>query len=364
LADRDWLWLLVPLLALWAATRWLLLPWWRRQLRQRRHRRHGDEARPRGGSVGGGEDGTAAAVRFSTFRQLGRVRSPWTLRARRWVPLLRLLTLALLVLALARPQTGSKLTETSTEGVDIMLVIDTSGSMQALDLDPDPPLAKRRNRLQVVRQVVEDFIDQRDNDQIGLVVFGAEAFTQCPLTLDHSVVASFLDRLEIGMAGDATAIGSALGTAVKRLRDSPAKSKVVVLLTDGRSNAGSLPPLKAAEVAATFGVKVYTVGAGTRGQAPFLVDTLLGKQVVYENVEIDEETLQQIAATTGGSYFRAEDREALRKVYERIDRLERTEITQQSYMEYEERFGMLVLPAVALLLLEVLLLGTRFRKVP
>ncbi len=338
-ADRWILSWLVPLLLLWAACWLWLLP--------RLRRGHG-----------------AAAVRFSTLKQLAKLKPSWTVRLRRLVLGLRLLTLALLILAMARPQTGLKLTKTSTEGVDIILAIDTSGSMQALDLDAERAIAKRRDRLQVVRGVVDDFVQQRENDQIGLVVFGAEAFTQCPLTLDHGIVATFLDRLEIGMAGDATAIGSALGTAVKRLKDSVAKSKVVILLTDGRSNAGALSPLKAAEIAKTFDVKVYTVGAGTRGKAPFIVETLLGKQVIYENVEIDEATLTKIATTTGGAYFRAEDREALAEVYSTIDELEKTEITMESYMEYNERFSALVIPAIALLLLEVVLLGTRLRKLP
>jgi Ca-activated chloride channel family protein len=196
------------------------------------------------------------------------------------------------------------------------------------------------------------------------VVFGTEAFTQCPLTLDHGIVATFLERIDIGMAGEATAIGSALGTAVKRLKDSEARSKVVVLLTDGRSNAGSLSPRKAAEIARTLGVKVYTIGAGTRGKAPFLVDSFFGKQVVYESVEIDETTLREIAESTGGRYFRAEDGSALEAIYDEIDEMETTEITMSSYMEYNERFHWFVLPALGLLLAEVVLLGTRFRKLP
>jgi Ca-activated chloride channel family protein len=166
------------------------------------------------------------------------------------------------------------------------------------------------------------------------------------------------------MAGDATAIGSALGTAVKRLRDSKAESKVVILLTDGRSNAGALSPLKAAEIAETFGIKVYTIGAGTRGKAPFVVDSFFGKQIVYESVEIDEDTLRQIADQTGGAYYRAEDKEALESIYKEIDQLEKTEVTTSTYMEYNERFRMFVFPAMALLLLEIVLLGTRFRKLP
>lgn len=334
------LWVLVPLYLLWLAAR-TLLP----RLRRRRGR---------------GE----AALRFSSLHPLRRRPPSWRLRWRRLVEASRLVTLALLVLAMARPQTGRSLTTVTTEGVDIVLVLDTSGSMQALDLDADRPIPQRRNRLAVARSVVEEFVSRRGNDQIGLVVFGAEAFTQCPLTLDHGVLATFLERVEIGVAGDATAIGSALGTAVKRLRDSEAESRVIILLTDGRNNAGAIPPVKAAEIARTFGIKVYTIGVGTRGQAPFLVDTIFGRRVIHQNVEIDEKSLEQIAALTGGAYFRAEDTESLARIYDRIDELEKSEITMESYMEYDERFRWFVLPAVGLLLLETVLLGTGLRKLP
>ena len=338
-ADLRLLWILVPLYLLWAAA-WALQPW----LARRRHR--------------------AAAVRFSSIQTLQRLRPSKSLLLRRGVLGLRLLTVALLVLAMARPQTGRKQSQVRTEGIDIVLVLDTSGSMQALDLDPDRAIARRRNRLEVAKSVVEEFVRKRENDQVGLVVFGDEAFTQCPLTLDHGIVATFLEQVDIGIAGDGTAIGSAIGTAVKRLKDSEAKSKVIILLTDGRSNAGSLSPLKAAEIAQTFGIKVYTIGAGTLGKAPFLVDSFFGKQVVYEPVEIDEETLRRIAEMTGAVYNRAQDRDTLAGIYDRIDKLEKTEITMHTYMEYNERFRWLIFPAVFLLLLEVLLLGTRFRKLP
>ncbi len=339
LAHRGMLAVLLPVFVLWVLA-FLLLPW----LAHRRRK--------------------AAAVRFSNIRTLLRLRPSKTLFLRRLFQGLRLVTVALLMIAMARPQTGRTQTQVRTEGIDIVLAIDTSDSMQALDLDANRRIADRRNRLEVVKSVVEEFVQKRDNDQIGLVVFGAEAFTQCPLTLDHGIVATFMERLEIGMAGSATAVGSALGTAVKRLRDSEAKSKVVILLTDGRSNAGSLSPAKAAEVAATFGIKIYTIGAGSREKAPFIVDSLFGKQVVYQDVEIDEKTLRRIASLTGGEYFRAEDERALQQIYEQIDRLEKTEITMSSYMEYNEQFRWFVIPALALLLLEVVLLGTRFRKLP
>ncbi len=339
-ADPSLFWILSAIFALWFLA-WWLLPGWRR--------RRGRES---------------SALRFSSIRSLQQLRISPAVRLRRVVQAFRLITVALLMLAMARPQTGRKLTTIQTKGVDIVLAIDTSGSMQALDLDADREIAKRRNRLEVASDVVEDFVVERENDQIGLVVFGAQAFTQCPLTLDHGIVATFLERLEIGMAGDATAIGSALGTAVKRLRDSAAESKVVILLTDGRSNAGSISPTKAAEIAKTFDIKVYTVGVGTRGQAPFVMDTVFGQRVVMQDVEIDEDTLQEIAEMTGGEYFRAVDTESLAKIYERIDELEKTEIETQAYMEYDEQFQWFVFPAIGLLLFEVLLLGTRLRKIP
>ena len=338
-ADRWLLWILIPLFVAWAVG-WWLAPWVARRRRQ------------------------VPAVRYSSIETLQRLRPSRVVLLRRVVEGLRLLTVMLLIMAMARPQTGRKHTEVRTEGIDIVLVMDTSGSMQALDLDADRPIKSRRNRLEIAKSVVEEFVQGRKNDQIGLVVFGSEAFTQCPLTLDHGILATFLERVEIGIAGDATAIGSAIGTAVKRLRDSQAESKVIILLTDGRSNAGSLDPGKAAEIAKTFDIKIYTIGAGTRGKAPFVVDSFFGQQVVYESVEIDDEMLERIAAETGGAYFRAEDKEALESIYDEIDALETTEITTDTYMEYNERFRWFLLPAVCLLMLEVVLLGTRFRKLP
>ena len=338
--DDPWmLWGLVPLYLLWAVA-WAVVP----EFRRRR--------------------GREAAVRYSSVRQVKRVGPSWALIGRRAAQSLRLLVLALLIMAMARPQTGRKLTQVSSEGIDIVLVLDTSGSMQALDLDKDRPIQRRRNRLEIAKSVVQEFVQRRENDQVGLVVFGEEAFTQCPLTLDHDILVNFLDDIEIGIAGDRTAIGSAVGTAVKRLRNSAAKSKVIILLTDGRNNAGTLAPLTAAEVAETYDVKIYAIGAGTRGKAPFLVDSLFGQRVVHQDVEIDEEQLEEMAHKTGGAYFRAEDSSALAGIYAEIDQLERTEITTDSYMEYDERFAWFVLPAVGLLLMEVALLGTRFRKLP
>jgi len=340
-ADRWLFWFLIPIFGAWTlAMAWLAISTAQRRLRP------------------------TAAVRFPTLVALKRLAPSRTLLLRRLVQATRLVTVALLLVALARPQTGRSQSRVLTEGIDIMLVVDTSDTMRALDLDAHKPLQLRRNRLQVVGDVVEEFVKKRENDQIGLVVFGEEAFTQCPLTLDHGVLATFLDRLEIGVAGTATAIGSGLGRALQRLEKSKAKSKVVVLLTDGRNNAGSVTPQKAAEIAKSLGVKVYTIGAGTRGQAPFIRETPFGNQVVYDDVAIDEVTLKQIATTTGGAYYRAEDADALAAIYDQIDKLERTQIEMKQYMEYHERFAWWVTPALVLLLLELLLLGTRLRKLP
>ena len=205
-------------------------------------------------------------IRFSSLAALKEVKQSKTLAWRKGLLFMRCLAMSLFILALARPQAGNRSTEIITEGVDIMLCLDTSGSMNALDFTLDN---KRVNRLQVVKKVVEEFVRGRQNDRIGMVVFAEEAFTQCPLTLDYGVLLSFLEKLEIGMAGDRTAIGSALATCVKRLKDLPSKSKIIILLTDGRNNTGSIAPATAADIAKTCGIKVYTIGVGTEGEAPF-----------------------------------------------------------------------------------------------
>ena len=178
----------------------------------------------------------------------------------------------------------------------------------------------------MVKDVVTEFVENRESDRLGLVVFGEEAFTQCPLTLDHNILLSLLDKLAIGIAGDSTAIGSAIGIAVKRLKDLESESKVIILLTDGRNNAGDLLPLQAAEIAKSYGIKIYTIGVGTRGKAPFLVDTVFGKRYMYQEVDIDEDTLKKISTLTGAKYFRATDLESLKDIYQQIDRLEKTEV--------------------------------------
>ncbi len=275
--------------------------------------------------------------------------------------ILRCLAVALLVFSLARPQEGRKSTEILAAGVDIILAIDTSGSMRALDLKKD---GKQVDRLTVVKDVVSEFIDTREFDRMGMVVFGQEAFTQCPLTLDHDVLDTFLERLKIGVAGDSTAIGSAIGIAVKRLKDLKSKSKVIILLTDGRNNTGSLTPFQAAEIAQTFGIKIYTVGVGTRGQAPFMVDSLFGQKIIYQDVELDEATLIKIADMTDGIYFRATDTDSLKKIYREINQLEKSEVKWIDHSEHKELFMFFLIPAMVLVFLELILAETRLRRVP
>ncbi len=300
-------------------------------------------------------------VRFSSLSILKQLRPSTSLLMHYVLFLLRCLSLTMLIIALARPQSGTKASEVLTEGIDIMLCLDTSGSMQALDFKWKN---ERHNRLEVVKKVVSDFIKGRTNDRIGMVVFGEEAFTQCPLTLDYGVLLNFLEQVEIGMAGDSTAVGSALATCVNRLKERKSKSKVIILLTDGRNNAGSINPQTAAEIAKTFDIKVYTVGVGTEGEVPFLVDTIFGKKYMYQRVDLDEETLKEIAAITGGSYFKATNTETLEEIYKKIDQLEKTKVEVKEYMEYEELFGWFLLAGLLCILLEVILRNTRFRKIP
>ncbi len=304
-----------------------------------------------------------ARVRFphlGTVRAAGRRPGFW----RRWTPLiLRASALALMVFTLARPQGGNKMIEVTTEGIDIVLAIDTSGSMEALDFDP---VELEQTRLDVAKQVVVDFIEGRGNDRIGAVVFGAEAYTQCPMTTDYPILELLMEDLSIGMAGDGTAIGDALGVSINRLKDLDSKSRIVILLTDGRSNVGQLEPAQAAAIARAEGVKVYTIGVGTAGKpAPFKVKGLFGMtQTVKKRVDLDEATLRMIAEATGGAYFNAGDVDTLQKVYDTINELEKTRIETVEHVDYRESWGAYLVAALLLLLAEVVLVNTRLRKVP
>lgn len=270
---------------------------------------------------------------------------------------LRALAVTLIVVALARPEKGNSRTERQTEGLDIVLVVDTSRSMEAQDFEWK---GERPTRLEVVKSVIADFVRERPSDRIGMVVFGSEAFTQAPLTLDHDVLLRFLSAVQIGMAGDATAIGDGIGTAVHRLKDVEAKSKVAILLTDGSNTAGRLDPEAAAQAAKAMNVKVYTIGVGSEGEVPMMVR---GRMTV-QRADIDEALLKKVADTTGGQYFRAQDTETLVQVYETIDKLEKTKINVQTFASYEDRYMPFVLAAILALLAETAVGMTRFRRVP
>lgn len=280
----------------------------------------------------------------------------------RLLPVARLLALAGVIVALARPEIVRARTEAEASGVDIVLAVDVSSSMNALDLEEG---GEPRSRLDVVKPVVRDFIEKRPNDRIGLVAFSGGPYLVSPPTLDHDWLLQNLSRLRTGMVEDGTAIGSALASSVDRLRDEPGKSKIVVLLTDGVNNAGRVPPELAAEAARTFGTKVYTVGVGTRGEAPMPVEGPDGRtRLVMTEVDVDEETLTKIADATGGAYFRATDEDSLREVYAAIDAMEKTTRKMARFETREPRFQLAAWPAAAVLLLELALRLTRLRRVP
>ena len=302
-----------------------------------------------------------ATISYSSIDTLQAIRSARVEMLSILPLVLRMIGISLLVLALARPQEGHKSTEILSVGVDIVLALDTSGSMQALDFIKDE---KRDTRLAMVKDVVSQFIENRPNDRMGMVVFGSEAYTQCPLTLDQGILQSFLSKLNIGMAGDSTAIGSAIGIAVKRLKDLESKSKVIILLTDGRNNAGNLPPLQAAQTAKAFGIKIHTIAVGTHGKAPFLVNSIFGQRYVYQQVDIDENTLKKISDLTGGQYFRATDLESLKAIYKQIDEMEKSEVKVIDHSEYTELFHYFLIPGLLLLLLEIGLSNTVLRRIP
>ncbi|RME95708.1 MAG: VWA domain-containing protein [Bacteroidetes bacterium] len=296
-------------------------------------------------------------LRMSSLAALAEVRS-WRGRLRPLLPWLRVLAMLLLVVALARPRKNLQEEKITGEGIDIVLAIDLSSSMLAQDFKP--------NRLEASKRVAIDFVQNREFDRFSIVAFAGESFTHCPLTTDHEVVRTFLASLECGALADGTAIGQGLATAVNRLKDSKAKSKVIILLTDGVNTAGYIAPEKAAEVAASFGIKVYTIGVGSTGEAmtPVSRDRFGNYRYDRARVEIDEKLLRDIAAITDGQYFRATSNEELAKIYNLIDQLEKTEIESTVVRRYSEEFRLWVLLAVGLLLLEFLLRYTLLRAIP
>ncbi len=272
---------------------------------------------------------------------------------------LRVLAVTVIIFALARPQSSSKEEKVTTEGIDIVLAMDVSSSMLAEDFRP-------KNRIGAAKMVAKEFIKGRQNDRIGLVVFAGESFTQCPLTLDYGVIYTILDHLKVASKDwDGTAIGMGLATAINRLKDSKAKSKVIILLTDGRNNRGQIDPITAARMAKAFNIRVYTIGTGTRGTAMYPIDDpLWGRRYVPMRVDIDENLLKQIAQITGGKYFRATSTEKLRQIYEEIGKMEKTKIQVKEYTRYQEYFVYFLTIGLILLLAELALANTYFKTIP
>lgn len=299
-----------------------------------------------------------AELKVSSTANFSGLKKSWKQYMRHSPIVLRLLALALLIVVLARPQSRSSWKDVKTEGIDIVMSLDISGSMLAKDFKP--------NRLEAAKDVAIDFIDSRPNDRIGLVIFSGESFTQCPLTTDHAVIKNLFSGIQTGMVRDGTAIGNGLATAVSRVKDSKAKSKVVILLTDGVNNQGSVAPLTAAEIAKAFGVRVYTIGVGTMGKAlsPVAMYPDGSYQFGYADVNIDEKSLKEISDMTGGKYFRATDNSKLKDVYKEIDRLEKTIFEEKNFTNKAEHFLPFAVSAALLLLLEFVLKNWVFKSVP
>lgn len=306
------------------------------------------------------ERGKSGRIRFSDIGAFRRIGPSLSLRLRHSLLVFRCLALILFTLAMARPQAGREGREILSQGIDIVVAIDVSSSMKAKDLDN-----QRKTRLEVCKEVVAEFVKGRANDRLGLVVFAGESFTQCPLTLDYDVLLNFLDGVQMATEDwDGTAIGLGIATAVNRLRESEATSKVIILLTDGVNNRGEIDPLTAARAARALGIRIYTIGAGSEGTIMQEVDGIFGKRYVPVKVEIDEETLRRVADETGGRYFRATSEEKLSEIYTAIGEMEKTEIKTREYVDYSEWFPYFLWPGLILLGVEVLFANTRFRRLP
>ncbi len=275
---------------------------------------------------------------------------------------LKYFAMAFMIVALARPQWGTKRINITTNGINIVLALDLSGSMAALDFKLK---GKVVTRLDAIKSVVKNFIMKRSGDRIGMVVFGSEAFTQVPLTRDYNAILFILDRLKIGAAGPNTAIGDAIGISIKRLAEIKSKSNIIILLTDGKSNSGELSPEAAAAIAAKKGIKIYTIGIGSRGRAPFLVnDPIFGQRYVYENVDIDYTILKKIAKETHAAFFAAKNTKSLEKIYSMIDRLEKTKVKVKAWAQYNDLYYWFLIPGFILLCLFIVLSNTRFLRIP
>jgi Ca-activated chloride channel family protein len=300
----------------------------------------------------------SATIKYSDIRIVKRAARTQRQRYRFLLTVLRIAAIILFVVAFARPRSGTEYQEVTSEGVDIMLLLDVSSSMQGEDFKPN-------NRLFVAKEEIKKFINKRLNDRIGLVVFARYAFTQCPLTTDYGVLLNFVDDVDFGLVEDGTAIGMAIATAVNRLRQSESESKIIVLLTDGDNNAGEIDPITAANLAATFDIKIYTIGVGKPGNVMFpYQDPIFGKRYVYQPTRIDEASLMEIADKTDGKYYRARSGEELEKIYDLIDNLEKTEIEVAAHIQYKELFHYFTYAGLLLLVLEMFLANTYFRKLP
>jgi len=297
-----------------------------------------------------------ATLQVSNSFAFEGLKPSWKSRLEHVPFILRLFAFVMIVMVLARPQSTNSWSNVSTEGIDIVVALDISTSMLAEDLKP--------NRLEAAKNVAASFINSRPNDNIGLVVFAGESFTQCPLTTDHAVLLNLFGGIQSNMIEDGTAIGLGLANAVNRIKDSKTKSKVVILLTDGSNNSGDIDPITAADIAKTFGVRVYTIGVGTRGTAPYPFQTAYGVQYQNIKVEIDEQPLRQIASMTGGQYYRATNNSKLKNIYTEIDNLEKTKMKVQEYSKKNEEYRLFGLAALVLLLLEILLRNTLLRRLP
>lgn len=300
-------------------------------------------------------------IRVSSLKEVDTIPVSFMARLSKLMPLLKVISLSFLILALARPQWGDKKINVTTEGVNIILALDLSESMRALDFKKDKKIV---TRLEAVKGVVSDFIMKREGDRIGMVVFGSNAYTQLPLTRDYNTIAFILDRLKIGAAGPSTAIGDAIGISLKRLEDIKSKSNIIILLTDGKSNSGQLSWQDAVKIAEERKVKIYTIGVGTKGEAPFLVDGLFGKRYVYQKVDVDLDALSQIAQKTSGSFFQAKDIKSLEKIYEMINNLEKTKVDVEKWVEYKELYPNFLASGLILLLMSIILANTRFLRIP
>ena len=303
-----------------------------------------------------------SAFLYSSVTLLRGVANLKPSRSRSLLALCRWLILVLCLVAMARPRFSEGKTSIKASGIDMVIALDLSTSMAAMDFVQD---GERVNRLQIAKSVLDSFIDQRSNDRLGLVAFAGRAYIAAPLTLDHDFFRMNLDRLDLGIAEDGTAIGSALTAALNRLRGVESKSRIIILMTDGQNNAGKIPPLTAAEAADALEVKVYTIGVGTKGMAPFPQKDPFGRTVfVQAKVDIDEQTLKEVAQKTGGKYYRADNTEAFKEIYAEIDRLEKTEVEMKQYTRHEELAAWFLIPALSLLLLELILQHTVWRKLP